>query len=444
MKIGLIAMSGIRVCDPELLQLGFSLPGFVERGKVIASLPSLGLLTLAGMTPRHIEVEYVEVRDLAADGAHALRNFDLVAISSYTAQIGEAYELADRFRANGVAVVLGGLHVTALPEEAAHHADTVVVGEGESVWLQLLRDFENGEMRRRYGSMEDQFDLATAPMPAFELLDSARYNRITVQTSRGCPFRCEFCASSVLLTQAYKQKPAARVLDELRKIGDLWPRPFIEFADDNSLIDRRYWKPLLRKMQPLDLRWFAETDLSIADDPELLGLMRDSGCTEVLIGLESPVAEALSGLETRSDWKRRKFDQYEHSIHVIQNHGIRVNGCFILGLDGHDGSVFDQVYQFVCRTELFDVQITVLTPFPGTPLYERLSAEGRLLEPTAWQRCTLFDVNFQPRHMTPLALRDGPSIGRGRLRGERWREKGYRFSEIGYFPYFFVASTIVL
>lgn len=406
MRIGLIAMSGIRACDPELMELGFSLPGFVERGKTVASLPSLGLLTLAALTPRHIEVEYVEVRDLAACDA-PLSRYDLVAISSYTAQIFEAYALADRYRQIGVPVVLGGLHVTVLPDEAAQHCDAVVIGEGELCWPALLHDFDHGRLQPRYGSREAQFDLAEAPLPAYEMLEPARYNRLTVQTSRGCPFRCDFCASSILLTPSYKQKPLTKVLAEIRKIASLWRRPFIEFADDNGLVNRRYWKELLRQIAPLGVRWFTETDISVAGDSQLLALMRDSGCAEVLIGLESPEPSALAGIELKRDWKLRKFDTYERAIRTVQNQGIRVNGCFILGLDGHDESIFDAVYDFVRRTELFDVQITVLTPFPGTPLYQRLEREGRILEPAAWQRCTLFDVNFQPRGMTPQALARG-------------------------------------
>jgi radical SAM superfamily enzyme YgiQ (UPF0313 family) len=405
MRVGLIAMSGVRAVDPELVRLGMTLPGFVERGKTIASLPSLGLLTLAGMTPPEHQCEYLEVKELRGLGPLPDR-FDLVAISSLSAQIGEAYELADRFRASGVPVVMGGLHVTAVPDEANRHANAVIVGEGESVWLDVLHDADAGRLKPIYRATGD-FPLADAPLPAFELLQLSRYNRLTVQASRGCPLHCEFCASSILLSRRYKQKPIAKVLAEIDHIKALWRRPFIEFADDNAFVNRRYWKQLLPELKKRKIRWFAETDLSVHEDVELLRLMRASGCAEVLIGFESPGAAGLRGLELRRDWKLKRWHDARETVRRIQSFGIRVNGCFILGLDGHGPEIFDEVLNFAVEAELFDVQITVQTPFPGTPLYARLKREGRLLRPDAWETCTLFDVNFQPQLMSPEELRRG-------------------------------------
>ncbi len=427
MRIGLIAMSGIRACDKELLRLGLTLPGFVERSKTIASLPSLGLLTLAGMTPLEHTCHYLEIEDLRKlDSLPG--NFDLVAISSFSAQIAEAYELADRYRAQHVPTVLGGLHVTTMPQEAGQHADAVVVGEGESVWLDVLNDAEAGRLRAIYRA-DGEFDLAEAPMPAFHLLDMDKYNRLTVQASRGCPRRCEFCASSILLTSRYKQKPADQVLAEIDRIRELWRRPFLELADDNAFANRRYWKPLLYELRQRRVRWFAETDLSIYEDDELLDLMRESGCAEVLIGLESPVETGLAGIELKTDWKRNQLPHYIDAIQRIQSHGIRVNGCFVLGLDGHTSAIFDQVYRFVDESELAEVQITLQTPFPGTPLYARLKREDRLLYDTAWERCTLFDVNFRPVGMTEDELRDGFRQLAVRLYSDdftKWRKDNFR------------------
>jgi radical SAM superfamily enzyme YgiQ (UPF0313 family) len=406
MNIALVAMSGIRACDTELLRLGLTLPGFVERSKTIASLPSLGLLTLAGMTPRQHTVSYFEVPDIAQMGPLPT-GFDLVAISSYSAQVDEAYELARRYRAAGIATVIGGPHVSARPDEAARYCDAVVVGEGEAFWPRVLEDAGRGRLQPRYEEPQDVFEMADAPVPAFELLDISKYNRLTVQTSRGCPHHCEFCASSVVLTGRYKQKPIAKVLNEIERIQAIWERPFIEFADDNTFVDHGYWRDLLPALRGKDLRWFAETDLSVADDARLLELMRETGCAQVLVGLESPAETGLPGLELRNDWKLRRFPQYKDAIRTIQSHGITVNGCFVLGLDGHTPDVFGQVMDFVRETGLYEVQITVQTPFPGTPLYERLEREGRLIEPTNWKTCTLFDVNFRPLEMTVDQLRQG-------------------------------------
>ncbi|MEN8254715.1 MAG: radical SAM protein, partial [Verrucomicrobiota bacterium] len=378
MKIGLIAMSGIRACDTELLELGLTLPGFVERSKQIASLPSLGLLTLAGMTPKHHDVHYIEVPDLHAVGGddrfrfhgREIENdyFDLVAISSYSAQIDEAYELAQRYRVRGIPVVMGGPHVTALPHEAQKYCTSVVVGEGEPVWLDVLEDAENDRLKLIYDARKLDYSLADAPMPAFELLDISKYNRLTVQTSRGCPHNCEFCAGSRLICNRYKQKPVEKVLAEIDRICEIWPHPFIEFADDNSFVDKAYWKKLLPELKKRKIKWFTETDLSVAEDHELLTMMRESGCAQVLIGLESPTEEPLRGLEQNTNWKQDRFAEYREAIHTIQSHGITVNGCFITGLDGQTAEVFDQIYNFVRDAELYEVQITLLTPFPGTAL----------------------------------------------------------------------------
>src|ERR1041384_6483649 len=245
-------------------------------------------------------------------------HFDLVAISTFTAQLKEAYAVADDYRANGVVVVMGGITVSSLPEEAREHCTSVVIGEGEPLWPEVLRDFENGCLKPFYAqSPSGQFDLRDAPMPRFDLLDPAKYNRLTVQTSRGCPHHCEFCASSILLTPRYKVKPIEKVIAEIREIKKIWPRPFIEFADDNSFVHREHYKRLMRELLPERLRWFTEADVKVAEDDELLGLMRDSGCQQVLIGLASPRKASLDGLELRNNWKMRQRDSYLGAIRRI-------------------------------------------------------------------------------------------------------------------------------
>ena len=405
MKIALIAMSGVRAFNQELTELGMTMPGFVERSEVIAHLPSLSLLTLAGMTPERFEVEYHEVPDIR--DLDRLPDCDLAAISTFTAQVKDAYALADRYRDAGVKTVIGGHHATVRPEEAILHCDAVVVGEAELTWPQVLQDFRCGRLAGIYRTGGQEFDLADAPLPRFDLLDPDQYNRLTVQTQRGCPWRCDFCASSILMTRRYKVKPVDKVIREVRAIKEIWPRPFIEFADDNTFVNRAHSKRLLRALADEGIKWFTETDVAVADDPELLDLMRQSGCAEVLIGFESPTASALDGLELNNNWKRKRLDCYQAAVRRIQSHGIAVNGCFVLGMDGDTEECFAAVRDFVADSGLCEVQITVMTPFPGTPLYARLSGEGRLLDATGWEKCTLFDVNFQPRHMSVDDLEQG-------------------------------------
>ena len=404
-RIGFIAMSGVRAHNAELTQLGLTLPGFVDRNKIIASLPSLGLLTLAGLTPDQFEITYHEIADLKTL-TELPADFDLVAISTFTAQFYEACDVADFYRAKGIPVVMGGITVSSLREQAKEHCTSVVIGEGELLWPELLADFERDDLKPFYVTNRE-FDLADAPMPRFDLLDPEKYNRLTVQTSRGCPHRCEFCASSILLTSRYKVKPVRKVIAEIRAIKEIWPRPFIEFANDNSFVHREHYKKLLHALAEENVRWFTEADVGVAEDDELLGLMRDSGCQQVLIGLESPRRTSLSGVEMKTNWKLRQHDHYKDAIEKIQSYGVTVNGCFILGLDGDTRDVFADVLEFVRDSRLYEVQVTFLTAFPGTPLYARLKTEGRILRDRAWELCTLFDINFRPKNMSVAELQSG-------------------------------------
>jgi radical SAM superfamily enzyme YgiQ (UPF0313 family) len=319
MKLGLIAMSGVRAHNAELMALGLTLSGFVERSRVIASLPSLGLLTLAGLTSLDVDLQYLEVASLAqVDGVP--QEFDAVAISSFSAQIHEAYALADRYRSIGTQVILGGLHGSALPLEAMRHANAVVVGEGEPVWPALISDLRAGTLKPIYDARSANYTFANSQIPRFDLLDIDRYNRITVQTQRGCPFRCECCAASIRISPIYKVKPVDRVIAEIQAIKRGWARPFIEFADDNTFVNKTHSKHLLRAVAKEDIRWFTETDISVAEDDELLALAHDAGCAEILVGFESTTFSAVDGIEQRANWKARKVDSYLSAIRKIQDH----------------------------------------------------------------------------------------------------------------------------
>lgn len=406
-KVVLISMSGVRVYNKRLLELGLTLPGFVERSEVIASLPSLGLLTLAAHTPENWEVIYKELDHFSESEIIEIINEkpDIIAFSSLTARINETYKLSQRFRNIGITVAIGGLHVSAVPNEAQKFTDIVIQGEGEIIWETILNDFENNSIKSFYSSLSNSkytFRFNSCKIPKYELLDISKYNRLTIQTTRGCPLNCSFCAASRTIS-AYKKKSIAHIEKELKKILEVWERPFIELADDNTLVDKKWSRELLALFGKYNIKWFTETDISIAYDDELLELLAKSNCAQVLIGFETVNKRGLKGID-RKDWKHKQFDNYLKAIDKIQSFGISVNGCFILGFDTDTKDTFKETEQFIIDSNLSEVQITLLTPFPGTELYNQLKSQNRLLKDNYWDKCTLFDVNFVPKNFTVQEL----------------------------------------
>lgn len=406
-KVVLISMSGVRVYNKKLLELGLTLPGFVDRSKVIASLPSLGLLTLAAHTPEHWEVVYRELDDYTESDLDEIisLNPDIIAFSSLTARINETYLLSTKLRELGFTTIIGGLHVSALPEEGIKYADCVIQGEGEIIWDVLLRDFENNKLKHLYSSIRNHnftFSLDASRVPKYELLDIAKYNRLPIQTTRGCPLHCNFCAASRTIS-SYKKKPIGQVEKELNKIFEVWNKPFIELADDNTFVDKSWSKELLKLFSKYKMKWFTETDVSVAYDDEVLELLAKSNCAQVLIGFETSNRKALVGID-KGNWKFKQFDNYLKAIDKIQSYGISVNGCFILGFDTDTTETFTETELFIRESNLAEVQITLLTPFPDTTLYNQLKQENRLLSENYWDKCTLFDVNFIPQNFTVAEL----------------------------------------
>ena len=389
-----VPFTGLRVREDSLKELGMSLPGLQARGSALKELPALGLLTLAGMLPADWTSSYLGYQggsDAFFDQVIEDRP-DIVAISSLTASTMDAYRFARQVQAAGITVVMGGLHVSMCPEEALRHCDSVVVGEGEAVWPQLLEDFTQGELERVYSSF-----VQSAPPPwvdpRFDLIPVSP-PRFTLQTQRGCPLACDFCAASRLLGP-FREKPISQIARELAAIGQLSSRPIIELADDNSFAGQRDPDELFEVLAGSGARYFTETDWRIGQRPQLLSGLANSGCLQVLVGVESLVFR-YPGMGR----KNRDLEQMMESVEAIQSAGVAVNGCFILGADGETEESIDRLVEFILESPFADVQITLQTPFPGTSLYRRLRQEKRLLTDRDWSFYTLFDVTFQPDRLT--------------------------------------------
>ena len=342
-----------------------------------------------------------------------------------TASIDEAYKLCDALRFKSVPTVIGGLHATVLPEEAAQHADAVCVGDGEAVWPDILAAVLSNMLKPQYKATKP-FDLRLSPIPRFDLLPPKTIPRWTIQTQRGCPWACEFCGASRLLGPA-RFKPPDRIdreLDSLRRIDNT---PWIELADDNTLAGRDDSMELLRAIEKHAVRYFTESDWRIGENPELVKALARSGCVQVLVGIES-LAFQYAGMG-RKDAQLTRIMQ---AVDVIQDHGIVVNGCFIVGADGETNHSLDRLATFITDSRLAEVQVTVQTPFPGTALYRRLQYQNRLLD-RAWSYYNLFDVVYEPNILTANELELGlrriltevfgasENKRRKRLRHQIWR-----------------------
>jgi radical SAM superfamily enzyme YgiQ (UPF0313 family) len=321
-----------------------------------------------------------------------------------TQQAPRAYEIADRFRAKGIKVVLGGIHVTVLPHEARCHADSVIVGEAENTWEELLVDFASNRLRPVYTSRPET-DLEKSPVPRYELLHDKPYKIVWIQTSRGCPHDCGFCCASRVYGYKYRQKTISQAVEEIKKVRRIKKHALIGFADDNLFANRKYSRELLEKIVGLGVKWIGQSDISIAYDESMLKLIKQSGCVVLLIGLESLDENNLKGLDS-SNWKQKQLKNYEGSIRAIQNHGIGVIGNFIVGFDNDDHSTFDRIARFVIDNCLAGAQIAALTPFPNTRLREELLRAGRVFD-TSWENYTLYDVNIKPEKMSCQELEKG-------------------------------------
>jgi radical SAM superfamily enzyme YgiQ (UPF0313 family) len=357
-------------------------------------VPPYGLQLLAALTPRRHQVVLLDQFHRPID---TRLEADLVGISVWTASSGNAYRLADAFRARGIPVVLGGPHVAVLPDEAARHADAVLVGEAEGVWDKLLTDFEAGCLAPRYDGRP--LPLAETPPVRWDVFPESDYVlRSAVSTSRGCHFRCEFCYESSRADSVYRRKPLEQVLAEI----DSRPGQAVAFLDNDLLGDKSYARRLLEALIPRRKHWMAMTTIRFADDRDMVALAAAAGCRTLFIGFESVSADSLREVGKRQN----QVELYARNVQRLHEHGIMVNASFVFGFDHDTPDVFDATARFGIENCLETATFTILTPFPNTGLYRRLEAEGRIVD-RDWAHYDTTRVVFRPAGMSAAELEAG-------------------------------------
>ena len=357
----------------------------------------LTLTTLAALIPQDLPHE-VALYDEGIVDVPVDLEADVVGITVITGTARRAYELADAYRRRGIVVVLGGPHVTLIPDDAQPHADAVVVGYAEDTWPQLLRDVAAGALQPRYAQAPG-LDLAGRPFARRDLLPGRHFLTNNVfEATRGCVHPCDFCVVPTAWGRRPFQKPVDEVVADIRQHG---ARKLI-FIDLNLIADRAYAVRLFTALIPLRLQWYGLATVLLADDEELLDLAESSGCTGLLMGLES-----LSVANLKRNHKG--FNSPERFLQVVERlhaHRIALQGCFVFGLDEDRPDVFLKTAEFAVQAGIDLPRFAVVTPFPGTPLFTRLEAEGRILT-RDWELYDAQHVVFQPRHMSVNELQQG-------------------------------------
>ena len=364
---------------------------------IVIGYPIITLPHLAAITPKEHDVKIVnenyEDIDFNTDA-------DLIGITCYTMTAPRVYEIADEFRKRGKTVILGGYHPTAMPDEAKQHADSVIMGMAEVNWPRAIKDFENGELKPIY-ERDHNFDISKVPPLRRDLIKS---NPIlgAIQTTRGCSNRCEFCAISSFCGNVVKQRPIKDVVEEIRNM----PNKLFIFHDPHLTIHREYAMDLFSEIirQKIHKSWVANGTANILGkvDAKFLELAQKAGCVEWFVGFESVSQEALNNIKKTHN----RVEDFKNMIKRVHNYGMTIQGGIIFGFDEDTPEIFDITLETINDWDLDVLEVNILTPYPGTPLFERLDREGRILT-RDWSRYNQIDVVFQPKNMTVEELKDG-------------------------------------
>lgn len=382
----------ILLISPEIADSHFR---FTKKEARSFWFPRLSLTTLASLVPQGDDVKII---DETVDNIDFDIDVDLVGISVMTYHAPRAYEISERFRKRGVKVVLGGIHPSAMPDEARFHADSVVIGEAEETWPRLLEDFKRGELKPLYRQAGPP-SLENLPFQRLDLLKHGAYmTNNCVQTSRGCPHGCDFCSVTKFFGKTYRYRPVKDVIKEVEAL----PGDYLVFVDDNIAGNRRYAKELFTALKPLKKRWGSQSSLSLANDPELLKLAAESGCGAMFVGIETLSQDNLQGVNKGFN----KVSSYQDLINRFHDNGIMLNAGIIFGFDNDDESVFEKTVNFLVKNHIGLVLFSILTPFPGTGFYEKVEQEGRIVD-RDWKQYDGRHIVFRPKLMSSDTLQNG-------------------------------------
>ncbi|UCF50507.1 MAG: B12-binding domain-containing radical SAM protein [Thermoplasmatales archaeon] len=348
---------------------------------------SLAFPILTALMPPTQDVEFIEGGHNEIDYN---KDYDLVGITAVTRYSPLAYEIADEFRKRGVKVVMGGWHASALPEEAKQHADSVVIGEAEDTWPILIKDLKNGTLKPFYQPVRP-VDVKNIPNPQMKIFP--RNNRSSVQATRGCPYKCEFCSMAcVKFRNQFRMRPINDVIEDIIDI----PNKGFFFIDNSLTVNPNYSIELFKQMKDLNKRFYAYGNIDVLNkNKELLKSAQEAGCFSWFVGFDSICQESLDNVKKVSN----KVKNYISSIKNIHDHGISVMGSFIFGFDYDTIDVFNKTDDFIRKSELDIPVFYVLTPFPGSLIFNRLDREGRIFTKD-WSKYDLSHVVFKPKNMT--------------------------------------------
>ena len=361
--------------------------------------PPLNLPYIAALTPDHYEIEVIDENIMPFEFKEA----DIVGITSYTSQVNRGYQIAKMYREKGIKTIMGGIHVSMMPEEALKYCDSVVIGEAEKVWSSVIKDFEADNLKKMYKG--DWTSLQNLPIPRRDILKNDYYVWGSIQTSRGCPMNCSFCSVTAFNGRRYRRRVLDEVIVELRQV----PQKNIMITDDNiigySEEDKEWAKDFFIRIEKEGIKknFFVQASIQFGEDKELIKLAAKAGVKILFIGIESVNSESLKSYQKNINLQRFRANKYQLLISAIRKEGIAVLGAFVLGGDEDEISIFHSTLKFVESSGIDVLQITKPTPLPGTQLWYELSSKKRILNqnfPKDWDEYRLTKMVYIPDKMS--------------------------------------------